>query len=65
MHGRKNIESNIKTSNYGYAALFYCRLKFYQITQLTLPSLDSWDWEFESRRGHGYLSLVNVVYCIG
>jgi hypothetical protein len=28
-----------------------------------LRSPDSWDCEFESRRGHGYLSLVFAVCC--
>ena len=26
-------------------------------------SLNYWDCGFESRRGHGHLSLVSVVYC--
>jgi hypothetical protein len=30
-----------------------------------LRLLPCWDYEFESRRGHGYLSLVSVVCCAG
>jgi len=30
---------------------------------LGLRSLACWDCGFESRLGHGYLSLVNVVCC--
>jgi hypothetical protein len=33
---------------------FYC---------VGLQPLVCWDCEFESRRGHGCLSLVNVVCC--
>jgi hypothetical protein len=32
---------------------------------LNLQTFDYWDREFESRRGHGYSSLVFVVYCVG
>ena len=30
---------------------------------MSLRLLVWWDWGFDSRRGHGCLSLVSVVYC--
>jgi hypothetical protein len=33
------------------------------ISKVLLQPLACWDCGFESRRGHGYLSIVSVVFC--
>jgi len=36
----------------------------WQVTCVGLRPLAYWDCGFESRRGHGCLSVVNVVCCL-